>query len=186
MRDETNGSLSSEIFAYIQYMHLKNVLEASQEIKEVIVYSDGCGGQTKNSYLSNMYFVLAQETGVQFTQKERNLVTDIFTPRDQEILMQTARRKPRPYHVKQLKYQDFKKMSTLHFSGIRPWKKNRSSLKTYVGLLFWTVQYKLIMKIRQWLSLFLTASKSTMLLDWSRSQFQSHKGSTWTCKQCKK
>ncbi|KAK3790349.1 hypothetical protein RRG08_062582 [Elysia crispata] len=108
------------------------------------------GGQTKNSHLSNMYFVLARETGVQFTQKERNLVTDIFTPRDQEILMQTARRQPRPYHLKQLKYQDFKKMFTLHFSGTRSWKKIGHPQRPngdHVGLLFlWTVQYKLITK----------------------------------------
>ena len=41
--DETDGDLSSEVFASIQYQHFDTYLAMHQKVKTLIVWSDGCG-----------------------------------------------------------------------------------------------------------------------------------------------
>ncbi len=138
---ETEGDLKSEVFAYLQYEHFDKILSNSPEIKELVVWSDGCGYQNRNANVANMYLSLASKHGVTIYQKylvaghtqmecdsmhstiERKIVTDIFTPRDYMLILQTARIRPFPYKVKQMKYSDFMKMSGSSFVSIRPGKK---------------------------------------------------------------
>ena len=40
--DENEGDVNSQIFSYLQYKHFADVLDAHPEIKEIIIWSDGC------------------------------------------------------------------------------------------------------------------------------------------------
>ncbi|KAL3045392.1 hypothetical protein OYC64_013627 [Pagothenia borchgrevinki] len=51
------------------------------------------------------------------------MITDIIVPRDYLIILQTARIRPSPYHVKMVKHDEFLKMNGSHFLSIRPGKK---------------------------------------------------------------
>ena len=67
--DETQGDLSSDVFASIQTEHFREYLKNNTTVKEVIVWSDNCSYQNKNSALANAYLRLANEIGVTITQK---------------------------------------------------------------------------------------------------------------------
>lgn len=139
--DESEGDLCSEVFAHLQYHHFEGVIQGHPELKEIIVWSDGCGYQNRNACVANAYSELARKYGVLITQKylvaghtqmecdsmdstiERKIVADIFTPRDYVIILQTARIRPSPYHVKVLKHDEFLKLNASHFLSIRPGKK---------------------------------------------------------------
>ena len=112
--DETDGNLSSEMFAYLQFSHFSQVLDNNPAIKEIIVWSDGCGYQNRNAVVSNAYLDLAVKRYVKITQKylvpghtqmecdsmhstiERKLGNYIFVPRDYIVLMEAARIRPSP------------------------------------------------------------------------------------------
>ena len=139
--DESEGGLKSEVFAHLQYRHFEGVIKDHPEIKEIIVWSDGCGYQNRNATVANAYSELARKHGVLITQKylvaghtqmecdsmhstiERKMVVDIFTHRDYVIILQTARIRPSPYHVKVLKHDEFLSMNDSYFLSIRPGKK---------------------------------------------------------------
>ncbi|KAM3602808.1 uncharacterized protein V6R79_011236 [Siganus canaliculatus] len=134
--DESEGDLCSEVFGHIQYCHFEGVIKGHPELKEIIVWSDGCGYPNRNAYSE-----LASKYGVLITQKylvadhtqmecdsmhstiERKIVADVFTPRDYVIILQTARIRPSPYHVKVLKHDEFLKLNGSYFFSIRPGKK---------------------------------------------------------------
>ncbi|KAL7385043.1 hypothetical protein ABVT39_014197 [Epinephelus coioides] len=125
--DESEGDLS--------------VIRDYPELKEIIVWSDGCGYQNHNACVANAFSELARKYGVLITQKflvaghtqmecdsmhstiERKIVTDVLTPRDYVIILQTARIRPSPYHVKVLKHFEFLKMNGSYFTSIRPGRK---------------------------------------------------------------
>ena len=67
--DETEGNLSSEVFAYIQYTHFKKIIQLNPAIMKTIIWSDGCGYQNRNSTLTNAYLCLAIEHGITIEQK---------------------------------------------------------------------------------------------------------------------
>ena len=139
--NESEGDLSSEVFAYLQYQHFASIICNNPGLEEIVIWSDGCGYQNRNTNVANVYSALSQQYGITITQKflvaghtqmecdsmhstiERKLVTDIFTERDYVILLQSARLRPSPYHVKQIKHSDFMKMHGSYFSSIRPGKK---------------------------------------------------------------
>ena len=52
---------------------------------------------------------------------ERKIVRDIFIPRDYVIILQTARIRPSPYHVKV--HEEFLKINGSYFISLRPGKK---------------------------------------------------------------
>lgn len=61
--------LTSEAFAYIQYTHFKSIKESKDDLQELIIWSDGCCYQNKNSTPSNMYLYLSCEMKTIITQK---------------------------------------------------------------------------------------------------------------------
>ena len=65
--------MSGDVFAYLQYKHFDKIpgkiLSDSPEIKELVVWSDGCGYQNRNSIVANMYSSLARKPGVTIYQK---------------------------------------------------------------------------------------------------------------------
>ena len=66
---ETEGDLSGDVFAYLQYKHFDKILSDSPEIKELVVWSDGYGYQNRNAIVANMYSSLARKHGVTIYQK---------------------------------------------------------------------------------------------------------------------
>jgi hypothetical protein len=139
--DESEGDLSSETFAWIQYHHFASYLTKNRSIKEVVVWSDGCGYQNRNIAVSNAYLQLAIEYDVSIEQKylvsghsqmecdsmhsviERKLNVDIYAPSDYRVIMQLARKSPAPYDVICLTHSDFRKLSGKYYLTIRPGKK---------------------------------------------------------------
>ena len=86
------------MFAYLQSKHFKMILDTNLLIKNLIIGSDGCGHQNRNSTVSNMYLDLSMRSGVTIQQTylitgptqmecdsmhstiERKLCCDIYTP----------------------------------------------------------------------------------------------------------
>ena len=139
--DEINGNLSSGVFAHIQHKDFSKVLQESTHIEKLIVWSDGCGYQNKNTTVSNMYLDLSLLYNLTIEQKylvsgqtqmecdsmhstiERKRLGDINTPRDYIMIFQTARVSPSLYLVEQLMFSDFKKLDAAYVLSIRPWEK---------------------------------------------------------------
>ena len=67
--DKINGNLSSGVFAHIQHKHFSEVLQESPQIEKLIVWSDGCGYQNRNTTVSNMYLDLSLEYNITIEQK---------------------------------------------------------------------------------------------------------------------
>ena len=67
--DETEGDVNSEVFAYLQYKHFSTVLDAHPEIEEIIIWSDGCTYQNRNTCLANSLLDLAIKFGKKIVQK---------------------------------------------------------------------------------------------------------------------
>lgn len=139
--EEPEGDLSSEVFASLQYSHFDRYIQEHPQVKELIIWSDGCGYQNRNTTISNAYLELARHRHVKIVQKylvaghtqmevdsmhaciERKLVSDIFTPRDYIVIMETSRIQPSPYKVTQVYHTDFLKMTGGYLTSIRPGKK---------------------------------------------------------------
>lgn len=139
--DESEGSLSSEVFASIIYQHFFNYLDSNPGIKEIVIWSDGCGYQNRNTIVSNSLLQLTIERKVTILQKflvsghtqmecdsmhstiERRRVCDVYNPRDYVVIMETARMSPAPYIVRPLDHTYFKKLSGSYLPSIRPGKK---------------------------------------------------------------
>ena len=135
--DESEGNLSSEMFAHFLYKHFDKVLDGNTKITEIIIWSDGCGYQNRNSTVANALLHLSMERNVKIVQQflvaghtqmecdsmhstiERKIVCDIFTHRDYAVIMASARTRPFPYQVD----QDFMKLSGSYVISIRPGKK---------------------------------------------------------------
>lgn len=139
--EESEGNLSSEVFAHLQYRHFEGVIKNHPEVKEIVVWSDGCGYQNRNANVANAFSELARKYRVLITQKylvaghtqmecdsmhstiERKMKMDIITPRDYMIILQTARIQPKPYHVKMVKHDEILKLNGSYLLSIRPGKK---------------------------------------------------------------
>ena len=139
--DESEGNLSSEMFAHFLYKHFDKVLDGNTKITEIIIWSDGCGYQNRNSTVANALLHLSMERNVKIVQQflvaghnqmecdsmhstiERKIVCDIFTPRDYAVIMASARTRPFPYQVDQVYHQDFMKLSGSYVISIIPGKK---------------------------------------------------------------
>lgn len=132
--EEHEGSLSSQVFAHLQFKHFGSVLLANPNIKKVIVWSDGCGYQNQCCTIANEYLDRAMKHGVTIEQKflvaghtqmecdsmhsciEWHIRKDIYTPRD--YIFETARLNPSPYKVTQLYHNDFMKLSGAYVTNI--------------------------------------------------------------------
>lgn len=140
--DETNADLSSHMFAYLHHNHFSQYLDKNPHIKHLIVYSDGCGYQNKCSNVTNAFAQLAAEKNVTVEQKflvsghtqmecdsvhsviERKIKScDIYSPQDYLIAIQMSRQSPSPYKVKEIKFNEPKKLSAEYLKSIRPGKK---------------------------------------------------------------
>ena len=161
--DETSGTLSSDVFAWLQFDHFRAYLEANEEIDTLIVWSDGCGYQNRNATVTNAYLQLAAERKITIEQKflvpghtqmecdsmhsliERRIRGPMFTPRDYVTVMQGAR-SDHPYQVKQLQYHNFQNgFQNSFITSIRPGKKSGDEVVHDLRALRYTdrgVEYK--------------------------------------------
>ncbi|XP_077970195.1 uncharacterized protein LOC144424624 [Styela clava] len=60
-REEHEGDLSSEVFASLQFSHFNQYVTDHPSIKELVIWSDGCGYQNRNVIVANAYLDLARK-----------------------------------------------------------------------------------------------------------------------------
>ena len=116
------------------------MLDAHPEIEGIVIWSDGCTYQNRNTNLANNLLDLAIKR-VKIVQKylvvghtqmevdsmhatiKRKLVGDIYIPHDYVVVMESARLKASPYVVKQVSHDEVMKLDGSYLSSIRPGKK---------------------------------------------------------------
>lgn len=101
------------------------MLKGHPELKEITMWRNGCSYQdrmacvaTAYSELARKYLVAGQiqiECDSMQSTIECKIVADIFTPRDYVIILQTARIRQSPYHVKVLKHDECLKINGSYF-----------------------------------------------------------------------
>lgn len=139
--DETQADLQASTFASFVVDYIRRHLSDG---KPIILYSDGCTYQNRNSVMSNALLNLAQELNIIIEQKylvkghtqmecdsvhatiERKLRNKkIFLPSDYARITEEARStEPEKYEVRMVKYDFFTNFNdNLVYSSIRPGKK---------------------------------------------------------------
>lgn len=145
--NESEGGVTSNEFTTIIIHFLESYLELYpvEGDKEIIIYSDGCGYQNRNSTLSNALFNCALQKNVTIIQKylqkghtqmEVDSVHSVIekqmrnkkinVPADYVHICKTACQKT-PYKVEYLQHNFFKKCDEIkNFNSIRPGKTSGS------------------------------------------------------------
>lgn len=138
--NETEADLSACTFASCIVHYIKKVV--SENPLPIILYSDGCNYQNRNSVMSNALLHLSMELNIPLTQKflekghtqmecdsvhsviEHKLKKkQIYLPSDYVRLTQEARSKPFPYKVVELDYtfvKNYASKETMIYKSIRP------------------------------------------------------------------
>ncbi|CAF4848935.1 unnamed protein product [Pieris macdunnoughi] len=139
--DESNGSLKASVFASCIVDQLQIILK--RKLLPVILYSDGCCAQNRNSILSNALLRLSIDKKVIITQKfiekghtqmECDSVhsaiecrlkgKEIYLPSQYANITKTARDNPMPYESRLLEFSFFTNFSKdLIYKTIRPGRK---------------------------------------------------------------
>lgn len=141
---ESAGGVSSNDYSSIICSFLKEfVIETLNPDQHIIIYSDGCTSQNRNSNLSNallnvaMYYKVTIEQkflekghtqmeadSIHSTIEQRLRRTNINVPADYVGICLTARKNPSPYHVKYLDYTFFLNFGELKFlTSLRPGRR---------------------------------------------------------------
>ena len=166
--DEMNGGLTSDVFAWFYFTHVKEYLQENPTVETLIVWSDGCEYQNRNARLSNALLELAQLTNVTIIQKylisghtqmecdsmhsciERYIKGPIYCLRNYVLSMQSERLNPRPYKVSEIQFSDFQTgFENTRLTSIRPGKKTGGHVVTgnrelmYNGTSNLSIKYKM-------------------------------------------
>lgn len=168
--NEAEGALTANEFSSILvYFLQKEVIPKVSDPKSqnIILYSDGCTGQNRNSILANAFVNLSMLHNVTIIQKylqkghtqmevdsmhscieKRIRNHKINIPADYVNMCKIARKDPRPYNVEYLNHEFFRRFDQLKFySSIRPGKTVGDSVVTNIKALKYTeegqIQYKL-------------------------------------------
>lgn len=67
--DESDGQLVASVFTTCIIKHLRSFISQSPEIHHIIIYSDGCFYQNRNTILSNALLAFCVETNISIEQK---------------------------------------------------------------------------------------------------------------------
>ncbi|XP_060843700.1 uncharacterized protein LOC132927277 [Rhopalosiphum padi] len=140
--DESQGELEASVFTSIILNHIKQqcIDETQNKKKDIIIYSDGCGYQNRNTVLSNALLKFSIENNVIIEQKflvkghtqmpcdsvhssiERTIKNkEIYLPSDYMKLTKLARKNPSPYESHSVNYSDFYDYKKLnYYKSIRP------------------------------------------------------------------
>ncbi|CAH1984507.1 unnamed protein product [Acanthoscelides obtectus] len=153
---ELDADLQASTFASLLVDYLtKKYLQNAAHIKPIIIYSDGCTYQNRNSTMANALLSLSRQYNVQITQKflikghsqmecdsvhaviERKLKNkNIEIPNDYYRLTGEARQNPFPYEVVTPDFTFFKNYSAdLVYYLIRPGKKSNDPTVTQIRAL---------------------------------------------------
>lgn len=162
--DETQSDLQASTFASFIVDYIKRHLNDG---KPIIIYSDGCTYQNRNSTMANALLHLAQELNIDIQQKflvkghtqmecdsvhatiEKRLKNrKIFLPSDYARLTEEARTDPEPYEVKIASFDFFKNFNDhLIYTSIRPGKKTGDATVIDIRALLYStkgvISYKL-------------------------------------------
>lgn len=150
------GLGANEFSGILTYFLLEKIIpNLPSDDKTIILYSDGCTYQNRNVILSNALLNISIQSNITIIQKmlekghtqmeadsmhstiERKIKNrTINVPADYVSICQQARLNPRPYVVKYLAHNIFKKMDALKFySSIRPGKKSGDPVVTQIRAL---------------------------------------------------
>jgi hypothetical protein len=173
--DEINGGLEASIFATMMVDYLHNIIQRKPTVRNISIYSDGCGYQNRNTTVSNAILKFAIDQQVTITQNylekghtqmevdsvhhtiEMKLKKrEIYLPTDYINVCKDARSK-NPYRVKYLNFSCFSDYSSLkYYTSIRPGYKKGDPTVTDIRCLKYnpdsTIQYK-INYDDQWINL---------------------------------
>lgn len=162
---ECQGGLNANEFASILYSFIMNL--NTEKGDRVILYSDGCCYQNRNSTISNMLVLCGMQKAITIIQKylekghtqmecdsmhsviERKCRnTEIYTPAGYVSVCKSARLKPRPYNVTYLTFDFFKTFSNLsYYNSIRPGFKKGDPVVTDIRSLKYnptgSIEYKI-------------------------------------------
>lgn len=163
---EGEGGLESDVFASIATIFLNREISKHQP-KKIVIWSDGCCYQNRNTKLSNALIEIVKNRSVTIEQKylvvghtqmevdsvhssvERKLGRrkEIYLPSDYLRIITEARQNPSPYETIALSYSDFFQFELNYYSSIRPGKKTGDPVVTDIcGLQYTTdgiMYYKL-------------------------------------------
>lgn len=166
--NETEGSVTANEFAtIIVYFIETEILTKMKEKEDIILYSDGCTGQNRNSTLSNALLNLCMTHNITVIQKylqkghtqmevdsmhskiEKKLKNRaINVPADYVRVCKIARKHPNPFHVKYITHDFFKNFDCVKFyQSIRPGRSVGDATVTDIKALKYAssgeIQYKL-------------------------------------------
>lgn len=165
--NESEGDLQSSVFVSCIISHLEKY--CLDDKRDIILYSDGCGYQNRNSTLSNALSYFAFKNGVTIQQKflekghtqmecdsthaliERRLKgRDITLPCQYATIIRESRKKPFPLDVQYLSYDFFKnyddKLIT-RYESIRPGKMKNDPTVCNLRCLKYQPDGKILFKI---------------------------------------
>lgn len=166
---EASGGVSASDYATIICRFIEShVSENLQPNEKVILYSDGCTSQNRNSILANALINLSVKCNIDIEQKflekghtqmeadamhstiERKLRhVNINVPADYVEICLRARENPAPYKVTYLNYDFFKDFSKVNFlKSLRPGKKVGDPLVTHIRALQYRPDSSIWYKLR--------------------------------------
>ena len=140
---ETNGDLEASSFVSCFVDYVKEIIAKYPDVKVIILWTDGCGYQNRNSILSSALANFAKQHKVTIYQKylevghthmecdsvhrcienAKKVFGDVNLPTDYIQLIKSARKNPKPYGVKYCDYTFFKDYkSVCDVSSIKPCK----------------------------------------------------------------
>ncbi|CAI6355942.1 unnamed protein product [Macrosiphum euphorbiae] len=168
--DESEGELEASVFASLITKHLTlNCIKDSTAQNDIILYSDGCGYQNRNSVLSNALLQFAIKNNITIEQKflikghtqmpcdsvhsmiEKVIKNkEIYLPSDYLKLTKTARQNPSPYESILMVHSDFKDYKdVLFYKSIRPGKsKGDPEVKDIRALKYDPISQKIYFKLK--------------------------------------
>ena len=165
--NETEGGVDDNVFTTVHIHHLKQELSENPQATSLIMYTDNCGAQNKNSTLSSALLQLASEKGVEITQKflivghthmecdtmhqkieTRKKNRSINRPIDYEDIIKEVRRYPAPYKVKTLSPEFFKNYDAIDtVKNIRPGRKAGDDCVNDLSQIKYTPDGKIFLKL---------------------------------------
>lgn len=165
--DESQCDLVASVFASCLVDTIEKTLSTS--LKPVIIYTDGCTAQNRNSVLSNALLHLSIKYNIDITQKylekghtqmecdsvhsviERKMkTTDHYLPSQLFNLATEARRYPFPYKNKLLEFSffsDYSIKNLMIYDSIRPGKKSFDPVVTDIRVLKYCAKGVILYKI---------------------------------------
>lgn len=165
--DETGADLTASTFASCLVQYLKT--NCADDTGPIIIYSDGCTYQNRNNILANALLAYAVDKGVEIIQKflvvghtqmecdsvHATIETylkgrDIYLPSDYIRFTREARKKPFPYDVVKIDFndiQDYAVKSNQRYSSIRPGKVKDDPVVTDIRALKYSVEGIIFFKL---------------------------------------